>query len=44
MDTGEEEIADETVKRILRRQARRVYLESILMGIALTAAFLILPD
>ena len=43
MDTGVEQIADEAMKTRLRRQAIRVYLDSILAALVLMALFLILP-
>ena len=36
MDTGEELIADEAAKRRLRRQALKVYFESVALAAALT--------
>ncbi len=43
MDQGEEPIRDPALLRRLRRQARRVNLESLLIGLALTALVLALP-
>gem|GEM_PF-2517424 len=37
MDTGEEKIEDAQLMQILRRQARKVYIESVLAAAALTA-------
>ncbi len=42
MDTGVEKIADEEIKKTLRRQARRVYLESIVAGLVLAAILVIM--
>jgi hypothetical protein len=42
LDTGEERIQDTAVVRQLRRQARRVHIESILAATWLTALCLIL--
>ncbi|MGH7253355.1 MAG: hypothetical protein ACREIE_06095 [Nitrospiraceae bacterium] len=41
LDTGEEKIQDTAVVRELRRQARRVHIESILAATWLTALYLI---
>ncbi len=43
MDNGIEQVADEDIKRQLRRQARRVYIESILAALALTVLLLLPP-
>lgn len=43
MDDGEEKIEDSVVIAQLRRQARKVYLQSSLAAIALTALSLTLP-
>ena len=43
MDTGVEKLEDEELKARLRGLARKVYVESILTGIVLTALFLLLP-
>ena len=43
MDSGPEKIEDEQVLRVLRRQARKVYLESILTAAALTALCVLAP-
>jgi hypothetical protein len=43
MDKGVENLEDDELKEQLRRLARKVYIESILTGIALTLVFLILP-
>jgi hypothetical protein len=43
LDAGEEEIADPTTMQQLRRQARKVYAESALAAVLLTAAVLALP-
>jgi hypothetical protein len=43
MDSGPEKIEDEQVLRVLRRQARKVYLESVLTAAALTALCLLAP-
>ncbi len=42
LDTGEEKIQDTAALRQLRRQARRVHIESILAGAWLTALCLVL--
>ena len=41
MDKEEEPIEDEVVKRQLRRQARRVYVESVLLAAVLTLLCLV---
>ncbi len=43
MDAGPERIDDETIVRLLRARARKVYVESIAFGLALTALCLLLP-
>ena len=43
MDTGEEKIEDEEFLQILRRQARKVYIESLLTAAALTVVCLLVP-
>jgi hypothetical protein len=43
MDTGEEAIEDQALARQIRRQARKVYLESVLAAALLTAIVLALP-
>jgi len=43
MDNGPEKIEDEQILRVLRRQARKVYLESILTAVVLTALCLLVP-
>jgi hypothetical protein len=43
MDNGPEKIEDEYVLQVLRRQARKVYLESLLTAAVLTALCLLLP-
>ena len=43
MDTGVEKLDDDELKAQLRRLARKVYVESILTGMALTALFLLIP-
>jgi hypothetical protein len=43
MDTGVEKLDDEVLMAQLRRLARKVYLESILAGVVLTALFLLIP-
>jgi hypothetical protein len=43
MDTGVEKLDDEELEAQLRRLARKVYVESILTGIVLTALFLVIP-
>ena len=43
MDDGEVKIEDAELKRALRRQAIKVYAESILIGIGLTAACWMIP-
>ncbi len=42
MDSGEEPIRDPALLRRLRRQARRINLESALIGLALTTLALVL--
>ena len=44
MDNGPEKIEDEQILRVLRRQARKVYLESILTAVVLTALCLLVPS
>jgi hypothetical protein len=44
MDNGPEKIEDEQILRVLRRQARKVYLESILTAAVLTALCLLVPS
>lgn len=44
LDTGEEEIEDHAVTIQLRRQARRVHIESILTAALLTGLCLTLPQ
>ncbi len=43
MDNGVEEIGDDTFRRALQLQARRVYLESIVAGMLLTGIVILLP-
>jgi hypothetical protein len=43
MDSGEEDIKDSVEQKALRRQARRVHVESVAAGIVLTLPFLLLP-
>jgi hypothetical protein len=43
MDTGVEKLDDDVLKTQLRRLARKVYVESILTGIVLTALFFLIP-
>ena len=43
MDAPEERIADDSLARLLRRRALKVYAESIAFGLALTALLLLLP-
>ena len=43
MDAAEEAIVDETERALLRRQARRVHIESMLAAAALTALSLFTP-
>lgn len=42
-DGGEEAIGDPVLARTLRRQAREVHVESLLVGAALTGLALLLP-
>ncbi len=44
MDTGDEAIEDEAEKAQLRRQARRVHVQSILAALVLTALTLVTPE
>lgn len=43
LDTGVERLDDKELEMQLRRQARKVYFESILAGVLLTAFFLLIP-
>ncbi len=43
MDNGVEAIADAALERALQRQARRVYVESIVAGMLLTGIVILLP-
>jgi hypothetical protein len=43
MDAGEEPIEDQALARQIRRQARKVYVESFLAAALLTAIVLALP-
>ncbi len=43
LDTGVEKLEDEELEAQFRRLARKVYLESILAGVLLTALFLLIP-
>jgi hypothetical protein len=43
MDSGEEQIEDDTVLRQIRRQAQKVNLESALAAALLTALCLVIP-
>jgi hypothetical protein len=43
MDTGKEKITDSLEVRALRQQARKVYLESLVAAVILTAASLAVP-
>jgi hypothetical protein len=43
MDSGVENLDDDELKEQLRRLARKVYVESVLTGIVLTALFLLIP-
>ena len=42
MDDGEEKIEDSELRRLLRRRAMKVYLESVAMGVVLTVAVFLL--
>jgi hypothetical protein len=44
MDSGEEKIEDEALRMQLRRQARKVQIESIAAAILLTALCLVIPE
>ncbi|HEY8211089.1 MAG TPA: hypothetical protein VIG99_26580 [Myxococcaceae bacterium] len=43
MDTGMEKVTDSLEVRALRQQARKVYLESLVAAVVLTAASLAVP-
>jgi len=43
MDAHEEQIRDEWLRGQLRRQALKVYVESILLGLALAILLIVLP-
>ena len=43
MDSGEETISDSAEQAALRRQGRRVHIESAVAGLALTLLFLLIP-
>jgi hypothetical protein len=43
MDSGPEEITDAAVRAQVRRQARKVYLESAISALVLAAAVTLLP-
>ena len=43
LDTGEEKIQDPAMTMVLRRQARRVHVNSLLAGALLTVLFLVIP-
>lgn len=43
MDLGIEQLDDDELKTQLKRLARKVYIESIIAGIALTVLFLLIP-
>jgi hypothetical protein len=43
MDAGVEKLNDDELKARLRGLARKVYIESILTGIVLTALFFLIP-
>ena len=43
MDTGNEKVTDSLEVRALRQQARKVYLESLVAAVVLTAASLAVP-
>lgn len=44
MDAGKEQIEDEAVLAQIRRQVRKVYMESIVAAIALTVLCLVIPQ
>ena len=43
MDDGPERIEDPAILAQVRRQARKVYRESIAVALALTAVFMVIP-
>ena len=43
MDSGKEKVEDSVERRALRQQARKVYLESLVAAVVLTAAAVAIP-
>ncbi len=44
MDAGIEKIEDESVVRQIRRQARKVYVKSLVAGVLLTTLVALIPN
>ncbi len=42
MDEGDEEIDDDAVLTQVRQQARKVYIQTLIVSVALTAVFILL--
>ena len=44
MDAGDEQVSDEAERAQLRRQARRIHVQSVVAGVALTALAFFAPE